>query len=272
MATRHNLTGEVFNNLTVIAEDFSKNKTAWLCRCLCGGKTIVVSGNLKSGAVKSCGCLSHRDQVEKLVGNKYGRLTAIERGENSPSGRIRWVCLCECGKTTLVFATSLKNGGTQSCGCLQKERTGDTSRTHGMTETKEYKAWCLMKGRCYVKTNNKYYLYGGNGIIVSERWFHSFENFFADMGPKPTPNHTLDRFPNQTGNYEPSNCRWATQITQQGNRTNNVWHEHNGKKMIQSDWGRYFGVGNGAIIMHLKRGKTFPEIHSFYMNKNKIAV
>lgn len=205
---------------------------------------------------------------ENLIGIKFGRLVVIAPHENK-GGRTMWLCRCDCGKELPIYSICLKKGHTQSCGCLQKERTSSAKRSHGMTETREYKAWCLMKARCYVINNNKYNEYGGRGIIVCERWLHSFENFYSDMGDKPTPKHTLDRI-NPDKNYEPSNCRWATQRIQQGNRRNNVWHEYGGRKMIQSDWGRFFGVSNEAINRHLKRGKSFKETYEYYLRKRNL--
>ena len=159
---------------------------------------------------------------DDLSGKVFGRLTAlsVKKGD----GRVKWNCVCICGKTKLVWALSLKSGKTQSCGCLQKEKTSLFKTTHGQTashlpnkETKEYKAWCLMKYRCNNPNYKEFNNYGGRGITVCDRWLHSFENFFEDMGKKPTSKHTLDR-KDPNGNYEPSNCRWATQSQQVKNR------------------------------------------------------
>jgi len=127
-------------------------------------------------------------------------------------------------------------------------------------KTPEYTTWARMKDRCFNKNSKDYPDYGGRGITVCERWVNSFQNFFDDMGTKPSPKHSLDRFPDVNGNYELYNCRWATQKEQQGNRTNNKWIEHDGIKMIQADWARYLGMPVRNIVRDLKR-KPFDVIY-----------
>lgn len=124
--------------------------------------------------------------------------------------------------------------------------------THNKRHTPEYLIWAHMKTRCYNKNYKLYHCYGGRGIIVCDRWLNSFENFISDMGKRPTSKHSLDRFPNQNGIYEPENCRWATPKEQQGNRRNNKWIEHNGKRMIQADWARELNMDVRKLHHHLK--------------------
>jgi hypothetical protein len=147
-----------------------------------------------------------------LVGLKFTRWTVIKRTENSMAGKTRWHCLCECGKTTIVVGSDLKKNKSKSCGCLNLELIKKISVTHGFTKnhviTPEYKAWSGMKNRCYNKNCVQYKDWGGRGVKVCERWIHSFELFLLDRGERPSKYHSLDRFPNNHGNYEPTNCRW----------------------------------------------------------------
>lgn len=149
--------------------------------------------------------------MEKFLGNKYNRLTVI--GEVEKQSRKRYLkCVCDCGQQTVVRSDKLKSGHTKSCGCLQRERVRDAlskTKTHGMTNSGEYYIWCGMKSRCFNENNKSYKYYGGRGITVCDRWRDSFENFYEDMGPRPSSIHQIDRI-NNDGNYEPGNCKWRT--------------------------------------------------------------
>ncbi len=119
--------------------------------------------------------------------------------------------------------------------------------------TPEYIAWGHMKSRCYIPTNASYKGHGGRGIIVCDRWLHSFENFLADMGERPSSKHSLDRFPDKNGNYEPSNCRWATPIEQSNNTRRNRIIVFNGQTKTASEWGRELGIYPEKIINRLNK-------------------
>jgi hypothetical protein len=155
-------------------------------------------------------------------GNQHGRLRVVSRAENrvSSSGRssAAWTCLCACGRQTVVTGSNLCNGSVQSCGCLSRDQTRKRSLRHGRSGTPEHRAWKGMIQRCTNTNAVNFRDYGGRGIKVCARWRNSFENFLADMGDRPSPQHSLDRYPNNDGDYEPTNCRWATKTQQSFNR------------------------------------------------------
>ena len=184
-----------------------------------------------------------------LEGQKFNRWTVISFSHVFKNAA-HWVCKCECGTIRTVGIHSVKSGSSKSCGCYTPEQL-DTARqnatTHGYAgrkgRTAEYNIWVKLIGRC-TQTNHKYWNdYGGRGILVCDRWRHSFPNFLADMGPMPSPKHSIDRYPNNDGNYEPNNCRWATDKEQARNKRSNLVWEFKGEKKCLSEWAEVLGIG-----------------------------
>jgi hypothetical protein len=183
-----------------------------------------------------------------LTNQKFGKLTALERLPHDGSRYgARWKCLCDCGNEVIVPATVLKNRQ-RSCGCVN---TGN--RSHGLYGTAENRIWRGMKNRCSVPTLKNYHRYGGRGIRVCDRWEDSFEAFLSDMGPRPSPNHSLDRI-NNDGNYEPSNCRWATAKQQSSNTIRTVRVQFQGEELPLNEACLRSGISRRTVRSRLQKG------------------
>jgi hypothetical protein len=183
----------------------------------------------------------------------FGRLVATECTELKKEVLHYW-CNCECGNQVLVRAQLLRLGKTQSCGCLQKERASQASKRHGLSHTPIHNIWLSMLQRCNDKKCKAYPSYGGRGITVCDRWL-VFEDFFADVG-LPPDGMTLDRYPNNDGNYEPGNWRWATKVEQANNRRSNKLIAYANKTQTQVQWEDELGLRRGQIYDRLRRGWT----------------
>lgn len=192
-----------------------------------------------------------------LTGQKFGRYEVICRADNSRTGITRWTCLCGCGKAKLVTGSSLANGTSQSCGCLIREK----HTTHGLSLTREYRIFMHMHRRCRSPLESGYENYGGRGIRVCDRW-SDFANFIADMGPKPSPRHSLDRIDGD-GNYCPENCRWATPREQVQNRKCTLYIEHDGRRLTLQRWSEVYGLDYEALYWRYKKAGDRPETGLF---------
>lgn len=202
-----------------------------------------------------------------LFGKKFGRLSVIKDGGRNKFGQILWGCKCECGNVVSVVAARLNSGHSKSCGCLQADVTAERSSVHGFASRKnksvEYNTWCSMKSRCYNVNDKRYKDYGGRGIRVCARWVYSFSNFLKDVGLKPE-GKTLDRFPNNNGDYKQSNYRWATPAEQARNRRTSKLTVTDAKfirssKLTSKDLSEKFKVGVNNINK-IRQRKTFKDI------------
>lgn len=154
-----------------------------------------------------------------LTGKRFGRLLVAERSENR-NGKVSWKCFCDCSNIKIVTSNMLVSRHTRSCGCLHREELSKRTKTHGHTAnnttTPEFRSWFSMIRRCTKENDHAYPRYGGRGIKICDRWL-SFSEFLKDMGERPSKDHSLDRI-DVNGNYEPSNCRWATNVEQARNK------------------------------------------------------
>lgn len=157
------------------------------------------------------------------------------------------MCECKCGRAFLFRATYIRTlEGDKSC--------LECHATHGATRSPEWKCWISMIARCTCKTNHKWPKYGGVGIAVCDEWRHSFVTFLRDMGPRPSAIHSLDRWPDQGGNYEPSNVRWATPKEQVQNSSKPVFLTYNGRTLCLADWGKETGINWFTISTRVRAG------------------
>ena len=198
--------------------------------------------------------------AQDLSGQRFGKLIAVRDIGKNIRGRV-WLCVCDCGQETKSVAAYLKNGHKKSCGCLHAESAkiaGEKQRTHGHTtkerkpHASEYNTWASMKARCTNQKTHSYKRYGGRGIKVCDRWL-DFSNFYADMGPKPSPKHSLERL-DTNGNYEPENCVWADAFQQASTRTNVRSITAFGKTMTSAAWERETSVPSSVIRHRIDSG------------------
>ena len=254
--------GLVLDHLTVVApiEDGIRGTKRWLGRCACGTELIANESALLTHRIHSCGCL---DEVEDIIGKRFGRLVAVKRTINYPTGQAQWICQCDCGNTkvaTLAWLT--RNSVEPSCGCYKAEKLHETFATHGMSKDPLYKVWSSMKKRCENPHEKQYKNYGGRGIYVCERW-QKFENFYEDMAETYQPGLQLDRIDNN-GPYAPENCHWATaEENQRNKRSSRFITTLIGRKTL-AEQAEISNVNYGTIKSRLKQG--MPEELSIIPN------
>lgn len=244
---RTDLTGQRFGRLVALSEvapavfPSGRKGRRWRCKCDCGSEKPVLHNSLRNGLTRSCGQCPGQD----ITGTRFGKLVVIGRSSRpflrtNGSEIDAWECRCDCGNVKRVRGYSLLNGNTATCGCGHG--------THRRSRTPIYETWMRMHRRCRNKGLKNY---GSKGVRVCERW-NSFENFLADMGECPA-NHSLDRI-DSGGDYEPSNCRWATRVQQNRNTNRNRYISYQGKQLCVSEAAKAAGLDRRKVLWRLNHG------------------
>ena len=173
---------------------------------------------------------------------------------------VMWLCRCECGNEREITSSQLLCGKSTSCGCKRIESLKEKYTTHGKSKTRLYKIYCGIIKRCFNKNYPAYLRYGGKGITVCNEWLgeNGFENFYSwAKNNGYSDDLTLDRYPNREGNYEPSNCRWATIKQQNNNRSTNVYITQNGITHTMSEWCEIYEIP--YYVVNSRRQKGWSE-------------
>lgn len=187
-----------------------------------------------------------------LTGLHFSHWTVLRRDPETKV-RVHWLCLCVCGAEKAVSGIHLTGGKSKSCGCVRPHGEEHPRYKHGQSGSPMFVLWMGMINRC---ANPAYHNHHGKGIKVCERW-HDFSAFVADVGPRPSPQHSLDRWPDATGDYEPSNCRWATAKEQMRNMSRNLLVDCDGQQTPLAEACERKGVNYDAAKWRVKNGYRF---------------
>ena len=183
-----------------------------------------------------------------LKGVRFDHLVVKERAGADKRGHAMWLCQCDCGNTKTLPAHKLMAGEYKSCGCMHHKYG------HGQSDTRLYHIWRTMKARCVDSNSHKYHAYGGRGIAICDEWLNSFQSFYDwAMANGYREDLSIDRIDND-GNYEPSNCRWATSKEQANNTRANRNIEYNGESHTLAEWADIKGLTVSALHHRLSRG------------------
>jgi hypothetical protein len=246
--------------------DERKRVAVWECVCDCG-KTVFASGtNLRAGEVRSCGCLRLDSLASKpaynfqdLTGQRFDRLVALNRVKSDrPYPTTRWMCQCDCGKTTVADRNNLVYGRMRSCGCLNSERRAERQLTHGLSKTKLYRIWADIITRCYNENSDGYKDYGARGIYMSDEWRNDFAAFYRDMANGYQKGLEIDRI-EVNGPYSKENCRWVTHKVNSRNKRNTTYLTIDGVTKSLGEWAEISGRWYQNIHRSLRQGKSHKE-------------
>lgn len=266
-----NLAGKQIGWLKVIAYYGRKDKNTnihWFCECRCGNKSAIMGHKMltsKTERVKTCGC--RQNTFLNMEGKRYGKLLCLEFVDFSSGNQAIWRFRCDCGVEKVMLGGKVsRKDGTKSCGCGEhksfKETKGKLSHLSKGQKKQRHRlqsTWGAMKKRCYNKNDSNYHHYGGRGIKVCDGWLHDFEAFYIWALSNGYGNTlSIDRI-DVNGNYEPTNCRWATQQEQCNNRRNVPKHDVFGISLTCSEASRKYGLTTSILQHRLKKGYSLQE-------------
>lgn len=200
--------------------------------------------------------MKNESGVKIIPGQKYGLLTTRALLPIKKRYESVQLCVCDCGRETLVIERNLLSGNTKSCGCWQRKKIADLATKHGMIRSQAYKTWLAMRSRVNNPKNHKYPRYGGRGIGICAHW-DDFRNFYADMGERPT-GMSIERIDND-GDYCPENCRWATSKEQANNTRRNRSLTHQGEIRTLTQWAEKLGINARTVSTRLRLGWSTEE-------------
>jgi hypothetical protein len=199
-------------------------------------------------------------RVQDLTGTKFGRWLVLGYAGVTDYKQHLWHCRCECGVERDVLGMHMRSGKSVSCGCFKDERTAERNRKHGLTESPEYLTWCNVKFRTQNPDHPSGEWYAKRGITMCDRWRSDFAAFYADMGPRPSDKHSIERMDND-GNYEPGNCCWALSKDQMRNTRSNRLVVYDGIEMPLIEASERSGINYGTLQWRLDNGKPlFAEV------------
>lgn len=187
-----------------------------------------------------------------MVGYRFYRLCVIEEMGSDHRREKQWKCLCDCGKEIVATGYNLRSGNTKSCGCYNIDRIVQRSRQHGLSKTRMFKIWAGVRKRCNNPNTKSYNHYGGRGIKMCESW-DTYVNFFNDMKEGYRDDLTLERI-DPNGNYEKSNCRWASSKEQARNKRNSNYITIGEESLTAAEWSERSGTMSSTILWRVKNG------------------
>lgn len=270
------ITEQTFGYLTALERVEDERKGSyWLCRCVCGKKKIVNLSDLASGATKSCGCKIGElrrasgysaSKIDDLTGKRFGNLLVVELIPRNYNDPVKWICKCDCGNERICSSDDLKYEGVTKC----KVCTRDSLNKRYPRLVRIY---ANMKQRCTNPNHDSYAVYGGKGVTICDEWMNSFDAFAEwAINNGYEDGLSIDRIDNE-GNYEPSNCRWATRFEQANNTSQNVNITYNGETHSVAEWSRILNIHNSTLANRLKHGwsvkEAFETPPSKHNGKNK---